>query len=552
MIFDHKNGKILLLVILGIFLTFQTSLAGSFGASPPEIFGEVVRGDIFEATIVLSRSNPSKDEYMNVSKDSDPFDVIILPETKVLLPVGEQQVRYHFTMNTAKLDETTLFENLVTFVQQAPEETGQETKILQGVSIKIQLKILSEPTLQMQAIAYEQMPDPRQIQLTSVFENESKLALGLRNDSDIIVKNIPFSIHIQRKGKGLESMQGNVEGYLESYSTKTEQIDLKNQNLQAGDLITVKIGENGNGLDYTIKRHFSFSKLMNGVLLKMNSWYQKLKFIHAFVDVESEKFSLDRGFFFLIKKENADDRIIHTFQTQTQTLSGNWDYYPLSDNHVYAISQKPAETSAHQVFLLSDLNVYPLNASKLPGKIDLIQEDSSSMYALFSGVNNEDKSPFYCLTELFIMNGPDCLYLEQILDHNMRDVHFLDEKPNQIAYRTDEGYFSYDIWTKKRLLLDGAYSHAQNQSTALTELFTEKKIKTKTGFIKLENQWFFTEPSSSFFKLMENVYIQKTQKQGENRLWIVNARNKQRRYLGIVSDSDHFFWLKTDGFVTNP
>ena len=193
-----------------------------------------------------------------------------------------------------------------------------------------------------------------------------------------------------------------------------------------------------------------------------------------------------------------------------------------------------------------------MDRTKLPGEITSVKEDSSEMYALFAGVRDDDKSDFYCLTELFIVNGPDCVFLDKIVAQKIQTINFSHEKQHQLILSTTDGFFFYDAWTKKLNESPVVEKIAEENLTENFDVLGNKASRPKIGFIRLDGSWYVTELDSFFYKIKENIYLQKIIALDKLNVFIVNTATGQRTMIVSLSSTDQFFLLKEGSFVTSP
>ena len=310
------NIKILLLIVFGVLLNFHSAFAGSLGLSPSEIKEEVVRGDIFEAKVVLLRSNPSENEYLDVSTSEDALGVMILTQKKLLLPVGEQQVPFYFTIDTSKLVGMDHFKSSVSFVKQETEANVGGASVLLGVTLQIDLRILSEPSLEMQAVDYTQLLNPALIYLTNLSEHlnkdRPKILFGIKNDSNMIVKNIPYRIEIFRNGQPISNTNLFTYGSIKPQEEKQWSVDSLETNLKTKDVVKVTLGNQVEGLQFIHRQSGSLKTYFHQSWLKIKRLSDKLILVRRFKDTENVSIFFPDGLFFLIKNSLNSDRVTHT------------------------------------------------------------------------------------------------------------------------------------------------------------------------------------------------------------------------------------------------
>jgi hypothetical protein len=530
------------------FLLPNAAYASYFGVSPSVIEQEVVRGEKAEIEINILRANPKQDEWITVKKkDGNSKAFSFVDGTRVRLPLGEGNVVFKFTIDSNVLDTEDKFETAIDFTSTTSTSFGSGNKVLIGAQVKIILHLLDSSDID-QSTEYtdKEYGDSVFIEGLSLDQDKRQIILAIRNDSEALLKSIPFEVDITQKTGQKSSLVSVFQGPISPKQVQDTFVDVGSLDMATISAVKATIGEHNFEKSFRARWISSFGNQIKQIF--------RSKIISKLVSVDTtQKISIEDPIF-IVTNQNKTSTIINSAISEEQEIIGQWDFFLPQKNLLYAI---PKDDTAKQeysnnIFRFDWNSIQGYDASELDWNITSITTNTYGKYALFSGTRNSDNTTFWCVNEVEIFPKLDCIFIDKILNEKIISVSPMDNGTQLFLVNTTNSAYVFDVWTKK-------FSKTQDVELNLSEyteikpLFDTKPFSGKFGFVRLEKSWFFVQFGSLFYPLEDGIYIQRrVLSDDREKISLVDARNGSIADLAEFNSDDTLYWPQKFGRITSP
>lgn len=141
---EDKLKKLIFFFCFGLFLVGAPLSTSAFGASPPEIrVDNVLRGEVVEKKIVLTRINPGKATRVNVIVDEILQPLLGYKEKEIVLPAGEYKYDFIAMIDTRN-SSIGSYKGKINFQVLSDEENPEKQQFLEGAQAAIDINVTSE------------------------------------------------------------------------------------------------------------------------------------------------------------------------------------------------------------------------------------------------------------------------------------------------------------------------------------------------------------------------------------------------------------------------
>ncbi len=264
------------------------------------------------------------------------------------------------------------------------------------------------------------------------------------------------------------------------------------------------------------------------------------------------------GYFFHASKD-VSQSLVRLNDGSLQPLSGTWNFFEPASDQLFAFPSNEATKKEYKqkFFLIEHAGITPLDATTLPNKIDSVVENRPQTYALFSGKRPDSNKPFVCLSELNIANGPNCVFLDALVDQSIMSVNFSGE--HTVLITTENGSFIYDAWLKTlttessiRQVPTKNIPTSAGESIVAQNVLLLPKMKTFFGFTFKNGKFIFWGFGTEVRKLSPVNYLVSKIVEKKTELFLVNSSAWMKAPLVTLNGDDQLWWLKNGTFMTSP
>lgn len=225
----------------------------------------------------------------------------------------------------------------------------------------------------------------------------------------------------------------------------------------------------------------------------------------------------------------------------TQNLfSGERTFYSYLDDRFFILPPN----QSNNFYLVTPSYLFEYDYSVLPGPIDSISVNDRQSIMLIKGERPDD-SKYYCLSWIGVDHGPDCVYLEDL----MEDKYFIgqtgwigDDLLAIVGFK--DVYYSYNYWSGELNEIDGDEVSSLIRTTnyqptePLSDNITDWKLFGNIVYNWQQKKAYRLNTPKSFHYLSDDYYLMIDRWQRLNLLDLVGG---QYFYLNQVDSTPDFY-----------
>ena len=233
-------------------------------------------------------------------------------------------------------------------------------------------------------------------------------------------------------------------------------------------------------------------------------------------------------------------------------VEGEWTVYFYSDNRFFLIPQD----RENNVYLVNPSIIFQYDYSALPGPIDSVDVNKRQSLMLLQGENEETNKRYYCLSGIGIDDGPQCVFLEDLMDDEnvIAQMGWLGDEDVMMIYVDDKQY-TYNYWSDQLMVVDqveeGQEIGAMVFQPAEPILKHDEDWKV---FYNIIYNWeqkkaYRLGDTPSLYQLSENHYLT-VNEQGELRL--LDLEKEKMYFVDQVQHGARLYLVEPGYFITTP
>lgn len=498
----RRFAHLLVLTILLFTVTPPFVHAATLGISPPIFEAEAVKGDVLEGEVYIMRTNPNTNEYVNVSVSDDPTGaVVLLGDTRLLLPVGESTTAYRFNVLTQHMDSNTL-QAKITFTNDIPSIDLGTQRFLTAVAMPIQIELVET----MNAQEPTQVDSPSEAQILS----ESLASLMSLDKVLTAAALVLFGLFfLLRLSHAKFVRRGSVFVLV----------------LSIGALM-IGIGRlTIDPAEFPIRR---FETSPKGMLIR------------------------DGNFF--IQRTPEADYFVNPIADTSEMIGGAWNFFVTSQGRFWMVSaDQDTSSDLHNTlyrFQDSSLRAYPNPDNTF--LITEVKENSPGTYALFTGTD-EQGAPTWCVSEVFNTSTIACDFLEDRVSEEVIQVSFTQED-HLLIIQTATQTYQYDVW-RQTLSTDQDVREIVSASFPASNIFAQEATRSVLGFVRLDEELFWVGFNKAYYPISERIWMEKSPMDDAHRtpvFALVHTEGARRSVLTSLQFDAPLFWLRKSGVLNSP
>ncbi len=578
----------MLFVWLHIFSIATPALAGPIGISPSEIHLTITPDQQVDEVFVFQRPSPLLTDIVDITIRGEGSEKMIMEAgERGILPAGEQYVSFPFSVPANSLTSGTTYEWTVGFIKQEAEEMSSGNLIKLGVTGKIVIQVVDELPPEMFPIDLS-IKDASAVALSLsdldiVFNEQTHLFSGvswsIQNNSEDYIKHIPFVYTISKGGEILSRTNGSVPNTLAPNELFTQtngggitksgrynfSVTVGDQTLQVSKILFFwQIHELSFSATYffvgqillllllillfrlTHRVAFVVPALCLLIFLSVVLFYMAIQPMNLVVDEDA--LSNQVGFL-LVGIPDQGNAFIRLSDGKQQKFDGQWRFSATERSQIYAF---PVALAEKYGYLVSVQGSTPFDLSVLPGQVQSVEENSTGTFAMFSGTNDEEEKTFFCVTEIKLVNGPDCFPLEEVVKEEIVDITFSEQVPQVIFLRTKDATFEYDLWLRQ--LSEAQVDHAKfdHSQIAMESFYQTKPLTSLFGITIFQNKLYFVPRGLEAYPLSETVVIFQETDDTKKRLYLGDLGTGEYKVLSDIPLDGSVYEFQKGSFIISP
>jgi hypothetical protein len=251
---------------------------------------------------------------------------------------------------------------------------------------------------------------------------------------------------------------------------------------------------------------------------------------------------------------NDQDGGMHLFRSRDlmlDYLSNGWVLYPHTDNNFFAIP----EDVTQDFYLVTTGTIFQYDYSKLPGQITSVDVNKRKSLMLLQGTSGEDGTPYYCLSGIGVDNGPQCTYLQDLMDDSqVVEMGWVGEE-DVVMISVDNKQYSYNYWSDQLVETDQgqAMQEIGVRTYQMAQYLTSQDSDWKMFYNILYN-WkqkkaYRLYDSVRLYPLSDSYYLM-VDEQGD--LNMLDLEKEQHYYIDQVERGTRFYLIEEDYLITTP
>ncbi|MFH1142300.1 MAG: hypothetical protein ABIH67_03450 [Candidatus Uhrbacteria bacterium] len=233
-------------------------------------------------------------------------------------------------------------------------------------------------------------------------------------------------------------------------------------------------------------------------------------------------------------------------------LVGDWVVYPFADDRFFAIP----DDITHDFYMINPSLIFQYDYSKLPGAIDAVDVNYRQSLMLLQGTR-EDGSLYHCLSGIGVDQGPECVYLEDLMDDNQAIMEmgwFGDE--DVVMIYLDQKQYSYNYWSDQLVEIDQSEEKQEigvlvyQQADSISNENSDWKMFRNIIYNWKQKKAYRLDVQVKLYPLDQQNYFLTVSANGS--LNMLDLLNEKYYYLGQVDQSTQFYLLERGYLITTP
>lgn len=495
------------LAIFAVALSPVPVLATTFGLTPSVFEEQMSAQDRLVRFVEVVRANPDTDAYLLVSVRDDPAQAILLTGgERLLLPLGQDSVKYTFEIDAGRIGESGLLEAGIEFLSEDTQGGSDGAQVKLAGVVKVHVDVLPEGAIESQNADSTVVPS---------FDNETlvgRVVVFARSPGApfFLLSVVAMSVCFALWASGRRGFQ---EGAVFVLCALAFVVALLGWALQSG-----RAG------------------------------------VHPWITTAQMEVSPEDGQFFMLASDASDDVFLNSTSGTLQKMEGDWRYIATANDRIFVVpaTVEQRELYEDRLFRFNETIIQPYGSGDLPGLVTGVRENAQGIYAVFTGSREEDDTSFWCLANVWDKEAISCTMLDLLVREPITFVSFSPTQKNIAVIYTANGSYEYDVWREKIQTLNFLPVDAIEPLSESPQPLIEEGVLTRFGFVWLDGERFFTPGKRTYFPLAPSIWLESVQTTSGLTIFIVDTHTFKRGYLTDLAQDERLYWLQNGSFITSP